>query len=505
MTLKPQIRNIIIEIICMLFVLLFVYAAVSKILDFENFQVQLGQSPLLSAYARWVSYMVPIIEITIAILLCIPRLRLFGLFAAFSLMVMFTSYIFIILHFSSFVPCSCGGVLAKMSWNAHLAFNILFVFLAAGAIVLRRGSNDITSHGLKFRSVIMKIGFLAVASIVAVVALFISSEKIMHEDNPFIRRFPSHPAEYVHEIDLKYNSYYFAGSDLSKFYLGNFTTPATVRSIDQSNYKQQYHNITLDAENIYFKKVTVMVRDSSFYLFDGSVPVYLTGSIKNWKINDEFNGIPFFTRAVAVDDNSLVFRSNNAKNAANVIGVFNKKAVTKTIYCRDLLQKQVDGIFDTDGILLYSSELRKIIYLYYYRNEFIVADQKGGLSYRGHTIDTIKHAKIKVASLNDDTERAMSAPSFIVNANAAVYKNLLFVNSKIKGSYESNKLWERACIIDVYELKTNKYLLSFPIYNIGNMKLNSFAVTENNLYALIGSRLAVYRFNQIIKKEMLSR
>ena len=51
MKLSAPIKNGIIEIICLLYILLFVYAAVSKLLDFENFQVQLGQSPLLSAFA----------------------------------------------------------------------------------------------------------------------------------------------------------------------------------------------------------------------------------------------------------------------------------------------------------------------------------------------------------------------------------------------------------------------------------------------------------------------
>ena len=50
------------------FILLFIYAAASKMLDFENFQVQLAQSPLLSAYAGFISYGVIGIEIGIAAL-----------------------------------------------------------------------------------------------------------------------------------------------------------------------------------------------------------------------------------------------------------------------------------------------------------------------------------------------------------------------------------------------------------------------------------------------------
>src|SRR5690606_4268444 len=134
--LRRHTRNWIVEIISYLFVLLFVYAAVSKLLDFENFQVQLGQSPLLSAFAGIISWVVPLLELVIAFLLMIPRLRKMGLYAAFTLMVMFTAYIIIILNFSSFVPCSCGGVLEQLGWTEHLIFNLFFVLLAVIGIVL---------------------------------------------------------------------------------------------------------------------------------------------------------------------------------------------------------------------------------------------------------------------------------------------------------------------------------------------------------------------------------
>ncbi len=42
MKLTVRMQKVLIELICLLYILLFVYAAVSKLLDFENFQVQLG-------------------------------------------------------------------------------------------------------------------------------------------------------------------------------------------------------------------------------------------------------------------------------------------------------------------------------------------------------------------------------------------------------------------------------------------------------------------------------
>lgn len=191
MKLNTTTKSIIIEIVSLLYVLLFVYAAVSKLLDFENFQVQLGQSPLLSIYALWISWFVIGIELVIALLLMFPKSRIIGFYAALSLMTMFTIYIFLILHFSSFVPCSCGGILEKMSWNTHLIFNSIFVLLAVLSIVLSEkfGIGKISFRTIKFTSGII---FL---SVLAIVVLFLSSEQIMHHNNPFIRRYPNHPIE----------------------------------------------------------------------------------------------------------------------------------------------------------------------------------------------------------------------------------------------------------------------------------------------------------------------
>jgi uncharacterized membrane protein YphA (DoxX/SURF4 family) len=135
---KLSVRNncFILNCICFLYALLFVYAAASKLLDFENFQIQLGQSPLLSSLARWISFAVPILEILIAILLLIQKFRLIGLFAAYTLMVLFTAYIYILLNYSAFVPCSCGGVIQKLSWSQHILFNGCFILLAGIAVVL---------------------------------------------------------------------------------------------------------------------------------------------------------------------------------------------------------------------------------------------------------------------------------------------------------------------------------------------------------------------------------
>lgn len=497
-------KPLILDTICYLFALLFIYAAVSKLLDFENFQVQLGQSPLLSAYASWVSYFVPLVELVVAVFLVVNPWRFVGLLASLMLMVMFSSYIFIVLHYTSFVPCSCGGILEKMSWNQHLVFNLFFVLLALLALVFYSGLPPSKNKLIKGTSIAGISSVSVLASIGFMIVLFLNSEEIMHHENPFIRRYPQHPILLMDQMDLKFNSYYFAGYRKGKIYLGNYTNPLQLLSMDSSLNHRQFDSISFEEKNRFFQRVTIGVRDSFFYLKDGTVPTVFMGSTSNWKLRKELQGIPFFTLAEAIDTANLVFRANKGKEYANVLGLFQSNDVPKVSYNPSLLQRQIDGVFDTDGMLLYSEKIKKIVYIYFYRNEFMVADIKSKLIYRGHTIDTTTKAKIKVAYLKNQTERTMMAPPLIVNANAAVCQNLLFVHSKIKGRYENDLLWKQAAIIDVYDLDKNTYLLSFPIYNNGEKKMDSFWVTATHLYAIMDNELMVYALKSILKKEINS-
>jgi hypothetical protein len=130
-------RKSVIEIIVFLFILLFVYASISKLFDHSKFVLQLSRSPILGPYANFISWFIPGIEMAIAVFLMLLRTRFIGLLASVALMIIFTVYIILILFFSNFIPCSCGGVLEYMGWGEHLVFNSLFVVLGLIAIVLQ--------------------------------------------------------------------------------------------------------------------------------------------------------------------------------------------------------------------------------------------------------------------------------------------------------------------------------------------------------------------------------
>lgn len=474
-----------------LFILLFVYAAVSKLLDFQNFQAQLGQSPLLSLYAVFVSFAVPTLEIILSILLSFSKTRLLGLIGSTLLMVMFTTYIVIILNFSSFIPCSCGGILEKLGWTEHLIFNALFILLGTIAIL-------ITAPKIRMAVNLASGGII---SAIIIIILFISSEDIIQNENPFIRRFPTAAAAKVAGIDLQNSNHYVAGAANGLIYLGNEKAPLQIVVFDTNLKKRKQFTIKLEREDFNFRALTVKIQGNNFYIYDGSVPVIFKGLVKDWlaKVISVrefgFNDILFPTAQ------HTIIRGQEPRSNNNILALVDKTKGIRFTINKSLLQKQIDGFFDTDGTMQYSVELQRMIYTYYYRNEYIVSDSQLQLIHRGKTIDTTSRANIKVVKLQKSGDSKMAAPPYMVNKRTAVSNNLLMVNSMLRGKFEQKDAWKAATAVDVYDFTTQKYLLSFYVHDENGFAMKNCFATNEAMYIVSGHYLLKYGFGEIIKSK----
>ncbi|TYA89192.1 MauE/DoxX family redox-associated membrane protein [Seonamhaeicola marinus] len=130
--------------ICFLFIILFVYAATSKLMDFNHFKSQLGRSPYISPYANWMVWAIPSVELLITGLFLFPKQRVLALYSSLSLMTIFTTYLIVVLNFSDSIPCSCGGILATLGWKEHIIFNGAFIVLALIGILSKKKTKHTT-------------------------------------------------------------------------------------------------------------------------------------------------------------------------------------------------------------------------------------------------------------------------------------------------------------------------------------------------------------------------
>lgn len=139
---RLRLIRIVIEIIVAMLVILWIYTGLNKAFDYDDFKFQLGRSPFLQNISGFIAATLPAGEVLIAIILVFPRTRMFGLLLSFFLMLMFSGYIYAMLHFSYYIPCSCGGVLGALSWENHLIFNIFYTLLALTGLILQSKLNN---------------------------------------------------------------------------------------------------------------------------------------------------------------------------------------------------------------------------------------------------------------------------------------------------------------------------------------------------------------------------
>lgn len=138
-------KNIIIAIRFLL-ILLFVYAAVSKLIDLKGFTSDLNNQPFPDSWTPVLSWMIPLIEIAVATCLFFESIVTAALLGSCILMVGFTIYtLLVLLHMFRYVPCSCGGLISKLSWKAHLILNIFYLLISVAGFLIKKNDqhNDI--------------------------------------------------------------------------------------------------------------------------------------------------------------------------------------------------------------------------------------------------------------------------------------------------------------------------------------------------------------------------
>lgn len=126
-----------IEAIRFLIILLWVYASVSKLAEFDHFKKEMAIQTIPALLSGSLVYLLPAAELSAAALLFIHSTLRHGLYASLILMLVFTGYIGLVLaNYFGRTPCSCGGVLSRLNWNMHFIFNLFVLLLILSGIYL---------------------------------------------------------------------------------------------------------------------------------------------------------------------------------------------------------------------------------------------------------------------------------------------------------------------------------------------------------------------------------
>lgn len=341
---------------------------------------------------------------------------------------------------------------------------------------------------------------LLIFGVTVIFILYTFANKLNNLYN-FSRQYPTPPLELLAETDIKYNSYYIAGATESHTYLGNAAAPSHLLVVDKMLTDTQHVRLKIKStKNFKYRSIKVNVDSPYFYLTDGSLPATLRGTLNDWEASRFKDEKAYFSTFLPINKSSFALTMVSSKSNENILA----KATTYPPYIQlapSILEKQVDGIFCTEGLLHYSKELDYLVYLYRYRNQFICMDTSFNVIYRGNTIDSISVAQIEVAEIKSDNSKTLAKSPLVVNKQSRVSGNWLFVNSNLLAKNDHPKTFEESSIIDVYDLKDGIYKFSFKLYHYQGGKMGDFKVIGNRLVVLHDHFMRVYR----IKKEVLAK
>ncbi|WP_428743299.1 hypothetical protein [Tenacibaculum sp.] len=346
------------------------------------------------------------------------------------------------------------------------------------------------------KSTYIKITTCVTVGILTVGVLYEISDRLTHKKNSFHRYFTFHPVSPIRGIDLKYNSYYISGADSNGVYLGNITAPLRLLQLKLPEMDTTRLQLKVEqTEGLKLRKSSILtVRNPYFYITDGVTPKVLRGEIGKWYARSFMYDSAYFSNAVPIGPKSLVIRSLSSDTQEYVLG----KETDSLPYVKlvpGILEKQLDGIFCTDGMLHYNAELSKLIYLYYYRNQYIVMDTTLNIVYKGKTIDTNSIAKINPTKIKSKNTKILGSPPLMVNKKSCTAGNVLLVHSNLMAKNEDPKTFGETSVIDVYNLKEGTYAFSFYIDPYKDEKLTDFYLTRNHFIAIHDHYLVLYDLN----------
>jgi hypothetical protein len=342
-----------------------------------------------------------------------------------------------------------------------------------------------------------RIYYLAGCSLLGIgliLLLYVMATRANNRPNGFIRLFPPHRVTPVKILDLHYNSYYIAGGSGRDIYLGNYTAPAHVLVVNYALTDTQHLQLTIDDRNTLVLNSSMLTIDSpDIYMLEGRTPEMLSGTLPSGLLHRLPDSIHFIS-SQPLSPTSFVIRVFSDRLQQNILAK-QVSGISGVRPAPEVLERQLDGYFCTDGMLQYERDAGRLVYTYFYRNQFICLDTNLKVLNRYHTIDTISHVQIAVSDLPSEGITTISAPPLTVNLKSCIASDRLYINSGLLANNENKKEFDRWSVIDVYSLTNGKYEFSFYLPDYRGKKMKNFRVFDHTLVALYDHYLYGFRLN----------
>lgn len=124
------------ECICLMLILNFFYEGVQKLTYLDMYSFWVSHSPVIRKFGAVLQYAVPFIEITIAILLIIPRYRGIALVTIIAVETGFILWVMSVYLFTGYLFWPYHALWDNPTWMQKMIYGLMLAWLAFTALFL---------------------------------------------------------------------------------------------------------------------------------------------------------------------------------------------------------------------------------------------------------------------------------------------------------------------------------------------------------------------------------
>ncbi|WP_316837882.1 hypothetical protein [Pedobacter nutrimenti] len=346
--------------------------------------------------------------------------------------------------------------------------------------------------------------FYIVAILIACLLIFkIWTKNQNNAKNSFTRNFTDMKIKMENVLDIPNPLFSFAGKTTENIILGNYSDHFNLFKVDYSLNR-------LDTLSIKFPANFNVNCHNIFNDFQ-SPNIYSGNTMGDISVSNKSGTVLYKVKGVLFDDLKGISNKTIVVRARNDYGLEQNLALMKLKLLKQVkiektfpLPKVVNGIFSNDGWLFYDQKYSRILYMYFYKGEFLSLDTNLNLAYKAKTIDTVNVAKIKVSIFSTKTADGKTVkkitpttPPLVVNDFITTSDEYVYIISRLKADNEKQSDFAENQPIDVYSIKDGKYLYSFYIPKYKGNKLYQFKIVGNKILAIFEKNLITYNFKGI--------
>lgn len=231
-----------------------------------------------------------------------------------------------------------------------------------------------------------------------------------------------------------------------------------------------------------------------YYVFAGNMRSVIISDLSRQLNTSYFHTNYLFTRAVRLSPSAFMFRGFDTSYAKKDQIFIKQDTAYKVKMIKNFTERINDAGFSTDGLLHYDKVSGKLLFIRYYTNQFICFDTSFNLVYKESTIDTIKSIK-PAETISNKTSKIVSftQPMQPVNYYSCIDQSFVYNNSTLQADNENDSAFRNNSSIDIYSIKTGKYMGSFYIPAFNSEKLKYFKVYGNALVVLYQKHIVTYK------------